>query len=70
MVTDFNHPIKVNFFPLVAKALSSILMFHLTHSVFVRTLAQIELALLVGIIVMLVVRTVREVSRKAICVAE
>ena len=57
-------------FPLAAKALSSILMFHLTHSALVRTLAQFELVLLIGIVVMLVVRTTREISKKSICVAE
>jgi tellurite resistance protein len=57
-------------FPLAAKALASILMAHQTHNVFVRTLAQIEVVLLAGIILMLVVRTVLAIARKGICVAD
>ncbi|MBN2341201.1 MAG: SLAC1 anion channel family protein [Deltaproteobacteria bacterium] len=57
-------------FPLAAKALSSILMFHLTHSMFAKVLAQIEIILLVGIIGVLVVRTVRAISRKEVCVQD
>lgn len=57
-------------FPLAAKALSSILMFHLTHSLFIRTLAQFELVILAGVIIMLVVRTIREILQKSICVED
>lgn len=57
-------------FPLAAKALSSILMFHLTHNVLIRTLAQFEMVLLAGIIVVLVVRTVQEIAKKKICVED
>ena len=57
-------------FPVAAKALSSVLMAHTTHSMFARVSAQIEIALLAVIVGILVVRTTIEVSRKNICVAE
>ncbi|MEJ2470945.1 MAG: SLAC1 anion channel family protein [Desulfuromonadales bacterium] len=72
------HLLKIDFylswwaysFPLAAKTLSSFLMLSLVKSAFFSAIAWFELVLLSLIIVLLIIRTLRAVSRGAICVAD
>lgn len=57
-------------FPLAAQALSTVLMFHLTHSVFYRNLALFEVGLLTLVILLLLVLTGNAVRKAEICVEE
>lgn len=54
---------------LAAKALFSILIFHITANVFLRNLAVFELIIFSGIILVLIVRTAKEIAEKRICVS-
>ncbi len=57
-------------FPLAAKTLATILMYHLTGSVFYRVLAITEFSMLAITIIILVLKTARAVAKKEICVEE
>lgn len=57
-------------FPLAAFTLATVLMFHVTGLPFFRVLAGVVLAVLVALVSVLIVLTVRAISRGEICVEE
>jgi tellurite resistance protein len=69
---------KINFFlswwaysfPLAAKTLATVVMFHMTHSVFYKNLVLFELAVLALVILILIVVTANAISKAEICVED
>ena len=69
---------KINFFlswwaysfPLAAKTLATIVMLHMTHSLFYKNLALFELGLLALVIVILIVVTINAIAKGEICVED
>ena len=57
-------------FPIAAQALSTVLMFHLTHSAFYRNLALFQVGLLALVILLLLVLTANAILKAEICVEE
>ncbi|MCW8796402.1 MAG: SLAC1 anion channel family protein [Chlorobium sp.] len=57
-------------FPLAAKTLATVVMLHMTHSVFFKNLALFELGLLALVIVLLIVVTLNAIMKGEICVED
>jgi len=57
-------------FPVAAKALATLLMYHLTKNPFFKSIAVFELGFLILIIVVLLIRTLMAVARGEICVED
>lgn len=70
--------VKINFFlswwaysfPLAAKTLATVVMFHMTHNVLYKNLVLFELGLLAVVILILIVVTFNAISKSEICVED